>query len=54
MLALALIVFTTVVNILGVKAMAKINNFGVMAELIGARLAFVGDGEVRFVALSLQ
>jgi urea carboxylase system permease len=40
-LALALIVFTTVVNILGVKAMAKINNFGVMVELCGSTILVI-------------
>jgi urea carboxylase system permease len=40
-LALALIVFTTVVNILGVKVMAKINNFGVLVELCGSTLLVI-------------
>ncbi len=34
-LALGLVVFTTIVNIVGVKVMAKINNFGVAVELGG-------------------
>src|SRR5579863_4538711 len=33
-----LVVFATIVNMLGVKVMARINNFGVIAELIGASL----------------
>jgi urea carboxylase system permease len=36
-----LVVFATVVNMLGVKVMARINNFGVIAELIGASLLCV-------------
>jgi len=35
LLALALVVFTTAVNMIGVRLMAKINNFGVAVELIG-------------------
>jgi urea carboxylase system permease len=35
-LGLVLITFTTTVNILGVRLMSRINNFGVAAELIGA------------------
>jgi urea carboxylase system permease len=35
LLALALVAFTTIVNMVGVKLMAKINNFGVAVELIG-------------------
>ncbi|MGB9184325.1 MAG: amino acid permease [Solirubrobacteraceae bacterium] len=31
-----LIVFATIINMLGVKVMARINNFGVIAELIGS------------------
>src|SRR5690348_14918557 len=38
LLALGLVVFTTVVNVVGVKAMSKINNFGVACELIGSAL----------------
>jgi urea carboxylase system permease len=34
-LALGLVVFTTVINIVGVRVMAKINNFGVAVELGG-------------------
>ncbi|MDQ6773624.1 MAG: amino acid permease [Candidatus Dormibacteraeota bacterium] len=37
-LALGLVVMTTVVNCIGVRLMAIINNIGVMAELIGATL----------------
>lgn len=40
-LALGLIVFTTVINIVGVKVMAKINNFGVFVELVGVSLLIV-------------
>ena len=36
LLGAILVVFGTIVNMLGVKIMARINNFGVMAELIGA------------------
>jgi urea carboxylase system permease len=35
LLALGLVAFTTIVNMVGVKLMAKINNFGVAVELIG-------------------
>jgi hypothetical protein len=31
------VVFTTVINMVGVKTMARINNFGVAAELVGVR-----------------
>ncbi|HJP75011.1 MAG TPA: amino acid permease [Pseudonocardiaceae bacterium] len=40
-LALGLVVFTTIVNIVGVKLMAKINNFGVAVELIGVTLLII-------------
>ncbi|GAA1986387.1 APC family permease [Catenulispora subtropica] len=40
-LALGLVVFTTVVNIVGVRLMAKINNFGVAVELIAVTLLIV-------------
>jgi urea carboxylase system permease len=40
-LALGLIVFTTVINIVGVKVMAKINNFGVAVELGGIILLII-------------
>jgi hypothetical protein len=33
LLAAGLVVFTTIINMIGVKLMARINNFGVMAEL---------------------
>ena len=36
-----LVVFTTIVNMIGVKLMARINNAGVMPELIGAALLIV-------------
>ena len=36
LLGAILVVFGTIINMLGVKIMARINNFGVMAELIGA------------------
>jgi urea carboxylase system permease len=35
LLAAGLVVFTTVINMIGVKTMARINNFGVAAELVG-------------------
>ncbi|MBE7188709.1 amino acid permease [Jatrophihabitans endophyticus] len=35
-LAVLLVVFTTVINMIGVRVMAIINNFGVMVELVGA------------------
>lgn len=40
-LALGLVVFTTIVNIVGVKLMAKINNFGVAVELIAVTLLII-------------
>jgi urea carboxylase system permease len=40
-LALGLVVFTTVVNVIGVKVMAKINNFGVAVELGGIILLII-------------
>jgi urea carboxylase system permease len=40
-LALGLVVFTTIINIVGVRVMAKINNFGVAVELIGVSLLIV-------------
>jgi urea carboxylase system permease len=40
-LALGLVVFTTVINIIGVRLMAKINNFGVAVELIGVTLLII-------------
>ena len=40
-LALGLVVFTTIVNIAGVRLMAKINNFGVAVELIGVTLLII-------------
>jgi urea carboxylase system permease len=36
-----LIVFATIVNMLGVKIMSRINNFGVMAELIGSTILVI-------------
>ncbi|MGW2248760.1 APC family permease [Kitasatospora sp. NPDC001660] len=40
-LALGLVVFTTVVNIVGVRLMARINNLGVAVELIGVTLLII-------------
>jgi urea carboxylase system permease len=40
-LALGLVVFTTVVNLVGVKLMAKINNIGVLVELVGVTLLII-------------
>ncbi|HEY2694474.1 MAG TPA: amino acid permease [Pseudonocardiaceae bacterium] len=40
-LALGLVVFTTIINVIGVKLMAKINNFGVAVELIGVTLLII-------------
>ena len=40
-LALLLVVFTTIINMIGVKVMAMINNFGVAVELIGASLLVI-------------
>jgi urea carboxylase system permease len=36
-----LTVFATVINMLGVKVMARLNNFGVLAELIGASILVI-------------
>src|SRR5581483_8748976 len=36
-----LVAFGTIINMLGVKIMARINNFGVLAELIGASLLVI-------------
>jgi urea carboxylase system permease len=41
LLAAGLVVFTTVINMVGVKTMARINNFGVAAELIGVTLLII-------------
>ena len=41
LLALGLVVFTTVVNIIGVRLMAKLNNLGVAVELIGVTLLII-------------
>src|SRR5947207_759228 len=41
LLGAVLVAFGTIVNMLGVKIMARINNFGVMAELIGASLLVI-------------
>jgi urea carboxylase system permease len=41
LLAAGLVVFTTVVNMVGVKTMARINNFGVAAELVGVSLLII-------------
>ena len=36
-----LVIFATIINMLGVKIMARINNFGVMAELIGSTILVI-------------
>jgi urea carboxylase system permease len=41
LLGAILVVFGTVVNMSGVRIMARINNFGVMAELIGASILVI-------------
>jgi len=41
LLGAILVVFGTVINMLGVKIMARVNNFGVMAELIGASILVI-------------
>lgn len=41
LLASGLVVFTTVINMIGVKTMARINNFGVAAELVGVSLLII-------------
>ena len=41
LLAAGLVVFTTIINMIGVKLMARINNFGVIAELIGVTLLII-------------
>jgi urea carboxylase system permease len=41
LLGAILVTFATIVNMLGVKVMARINNFGVMAELIGASVLVI-------------
>ncbi len=41
LLGAILVVFGTLINMAGVKIMARINNFGVMAELIGATLLVI-------------
>ena len=40
-LAVGLVLFTTVVNMIGVKLMARINNVGVAAELVGVALLII-------------
>ena len=40
-LALLLVVFTTIINMIGVKVMAIINNIGVTVELIGASILII-------------
>ena len=40
-LAVLLVVFTTVINMIGVKVMAVINNVGVMVELVGASVLVI-------------
>jgi urea carboxylase system permease len=41
LLGAVLVIFATIVNLLGVKVLARINNFGVMAELIGASILVI-------------
>src|ERR1700691_5501029 len=41
LLAAGLVVFTTIINMIGVKLMARINNFGVMAELCGVTVLII-------------
>src|ERR1700730_11729863 len=41
LLAAGLVVFTTVINMIGVKTMARINNFGVATELVGVSLLII-------------
>jgi urea carboxylase system permease len=41
LLGAILVVFATIINMLGVKIMARINNFGVIVELIGATVLVV-------------
>ena len=41
LLGAILVVFATIVNMLGVKVMSRINNFGVLAELIGSSLLVI-------------
>jgi urea carboxylase system permease len=41
LLAAGLVVFTTIINMIGVKLMARINNFGVMAELVGVSVLII-------------
>jgi len=40
-LGVALVVFTTIVNMIGVKLMSRINNAGVAAELVGVTLLII-------------
>ncbi|MBV8991444.1 MAG: amino acid permease, partial [Solirubrobacterales bacterium] len=41
LLGAILVIFATVINLLGVKVMARINNFGVAAELIGSTILVI-------------
>jgi urea carboxylase system permease len=41
LLAAGLVVFTTIINMVGVRTMARINNFGVAAELVGVSLLII-------------
>jgi urea carboxylase system permease len=41
LLGAVLVIFATIVNLLGVRVLARINNFGVMAELIGATILVI-------------
>jgi urea carboxylase system permease len=36
-----LVIFATIINMLGVKIMARVNNFGVLAELIGSTILVI-------------
>ena len=40
-LAIGLVAFTTIINMIGVKLMARINNVGVAAELVGVTLLII-------------
>jgi urea carboxylase system permease len=41
LLAVGLVAFTTIINMIGVKLMARINNVGVAAELVGVTLLII-------------
>jgi urea carboxylase system permease len=40
-LGAVLVVFATIINMLGVKVMSRVNNFGVLAELIGSTILVI-------------